>query len=91
MKTLPNKLLFISIMLALATTAAAQSSNPYADGNAAAPDEWLLVKKGTHGGTKPSRVPRLFSFKSAHPRQRSKPSLTEHAHWWQIGQPKRLF
>ena len=46
MKTLPNKLLFISIMLALATTAAAQSSNPYADGNAAAPDEWLLVKKG---------------------------------------------
>jgi hypothetical protein len=30
------------------SAALAQSSNPYADGAAAAPDEWLLVKKVLH-------------------------------------------
>ncbi len=34
------------LVLVLQATASAQSSNPYTDGTATAPDEWLLVKKG---------------------------------------------
>ena len=60
MKTPIMKLMTVSLLLAgCLSTAMAQSSNPYADGNAAAPDEWLLVKKGNPWWyeTKPSPTP----------------------------------
>ena len=42
-----KKVITLAAALVVGCSAAlAQSSNPYADGNAAAPDEWLLVKKG---------------------------------------------
>jgi CubicO group peptidase (beta-lactamase class C family) len=54
------KLAFVGVLLAgFVSAALAQSSNPYADGAAAAPDEWLLVKKGNPWWytTKPSPTP----------------------------------
>ena len=51
--------LMVGAVLLLYGHAFAQSSNPYADGAAAAPDEWLLVKKGQPWWyeTKPSPTP----------------------------------
>lgn len=60
MKTSALKLVPVGVLLAsCVTTTLAQSSNPYADGAAAAPDEWLLVKKGNPWWytTKPSPTP----------------------------------
>ncbi len=64
MKHIINRIWTVSILactgtIAHTTFALAQSSNPYADGNAAAPDEWLLVKKGNPWWyeTKPSPTP----------------------------------
>ena len=53
------KHIFLALSIFASTLAVAQSSNPYADGNAAAPDEWLLVKKGNPWWyeTKPSPTP----------------------------------
>ena len=53
------KHIFLALYVFASTLAVAQSSNPYADGNAAAPDEWLLVKKGNPWWyeTKPSPTP----------------------------------
>ena len=54
------KYLSVSVLaLSVCCTSFAQSSNPYADGAAAAPDEWLLVKKGNPWWyeTKPSPTP----------------------------------
>ena len=56
-----KKIIALSAVVAiyLSSLAFAQSSNPYADGSAAAPDEWLLVKKGQPWWyeTKPSSTP----------------------------------
>ena len=64
MKHIINRIWTVSVLactgtIAHTTFALAQSSNPYADGNAAAPDEWLLVKKGNPWWyeTKPSPTP----------------------------------
>ena len=53
---------FLTVATLLASclsTAIAQSTNPYSEGAAAAPDEWLLVKKGNPWWyiTKPSPTP----------------------------------
>lgn len=58
MKKTIVRLTFIAPMLVMSNNAAAQN-NPYADGTAAAPDEWLLVSKGNPWWytTKPSPNP----------------------------------
>jgi hypothetical protein len=44
-----KRIMTLAAALSVVCSAAlAQSSNPYADGAAAAPDEWLLVKKVLH-------------------------------------------
>lgn len=60
MKLPALKLAFVGMLLSgCASLATAQSSNPYVDGAAAAPDSWLLVKKGKPWWytTKPSPMP----------------------------------
>lgn len=61
LETLVKQLLILAALTAALFSghAFAQSSNPYADGTAAAPDEWLLVKKGNPWWyeTKPSPTP----------------------------------
>lgn len=61
-----NQLLCIGLTLAISggTVTSYAQNNPYADGNAAAPDEWLLVKKGNPWWyeTKPSQALPLFGF-----------------------------
>jgi len=60
MKTPVLKVASFGLLFAGCVSAAlAQSSNPYADGAAAAPDEWLLVKRGNPWWytTKPSPTP----------------------------------
>ncbi len=53
------KHIFLALFVFASTFASAQSSSPYVDGAAAAPDEWLLVKKGNPWWyvTKPSSTP----------------------------------
>ena len=56
----PNLSTLLGVLaLSVCCTSFSQSSNPYADGTAAAPDEWLLVKKGQPWWyeTKPSPTP----------------------------------
>lgn len=62
------------LVLVLQATASAQSSNPYTDGTATAPDEWLLVKKGQPWWyeTQPSPAPHLSRFGIAPPQLQSK-------------------